>query len=109
MASTQAEPPVRCNAPTVNALRLAPRPDQARPALFGLAALLLLLIVGMALALDNWLLMAGAIVFVLILILTTHQLLAQMESRMLAAEQNAQIAHDELQALRSGQNLRRNQ
>lgn len=106
MASTQAEPSVLCNAPTVKALRLAPRPDQARPAFFGLAALLLLLIVGLALALDNWLLMAGAIVFVLILILTTHQLLAQMESRLLAAEQNAQIAHDELQELRSGQNLR---
>ena len=106
MARTLSGPPVLCNAPTVKALRLAPRPDQARPAFFGLAALLLLLIVGLALALDNWLLMAGAIVFVLILIVTTHQLLAQMESRMLAAEQNAQIAHDELQELRSGQNLR---
>jgi len=106
MASTQAEPPVLCNAPTVKALRLAPRPDQARPAFLGLAALLLLLIIGLALALDNWLLMAGAIVFVLILIVTTHQLLAQMESRMLAAEQHAQSAHDELQEVRSGQNLR---
>ena len=106
MASTQAEPLAVCNAHTVKALRLAPRPDQARPAFFGLAALLLLLIVGLALALDNWLLMAGAIVFVLILIVTMHQLLAQMESRMLAAEQNARIAHDELQELRSGQNLR---
>jgi len=106
MASTQAGPPVLCNAPTVRALRLAPRPDQARPAFFGLAALLLLLIVGLALALDNWLLMAGAIVFVLILIVTTHQLLTQMESRMLAAEQHAQSAHDELQEIRSGQNLR---
>jgi diguanylate cyclase (GGDEF)-like protein len=87
-------------------MRLAPSPGQARPAFYGLAALLLTLITGLTLALANWLLLAGALVFVLILIATVHQLMTQLEQRALAAEDNAQTAHDELQKLRSSQESR---
>lgn len=90
----------------VNTMRLAPRTGQARLAFFGLGALALLLIIGSALALDSTLLMAVTLVFLLILVAITQQLLAQMESRMLVAEENARASHDALQEIRSSQDSR---
>ncbi|MBC7656060.1 MAG: GGDEF domain-containing protein [Frankiaceae bacterium] len=82
------------------------RPGHARPALFGLAALLLLLVASLALALSNPLVLAGALACGGILIATVYQLLAQAEQRARASEQSAESARAEVHRIQASQESR---
>ena len=87
-------------------MRPALRPGHARPAFFGLALLLLVLVTGLAAAVENAILLAGALAFGLILIGTVYQLLAQAEVRADRAEAEAASLREELLSLRGGQDSR---
>lgn len=87
-------------------MRLALSPGRARPAFYGLAALLLVLVASLALALKSPLVVVGALACGLILIGTVHQLLAQAEQRALGSEQVAQTARLELQRIQASQESR---
>ena len=87
-------------------MKNALRPGPGRPAFFGLAALLLTLILGLTVQLQNTVLIAGAVAFVLILVATVHQLLVQAEARAEAGEASAAAAQDELRSLKSTQESR---
>jgi diguanylate cyclase (GGDEF)-like protein len=82
------------------------RSGHARPAFFGLAALLLLLITALAMALENALVLAGALAFGLILLATVQRLLAQAEARAAACEQQEASSREELQKIRASQDSR---
>ena len=82
------------------------RPGHARPAFFGLAALLLLLITALAMAFGNVLVLAGALACGLILLATVHQLLVQAEARASACEQSEAGSREELQKIRASQDSR---
>jgi diguanylate cyclase (GGDEF)-like protein len=85
---------------------LALRPGHARPAFFGLALLLLVLITFLAAAQKNPVLVACVLAMGLILMGTVYQLLAQAEARAARAEAAARLAQEELQGMRSGQDSR---
>ena len=85
---------------------LALRPGHARPAFFGLALLLLVLIAYLASVQGSAVFLASALGVGLIMMGTVYQLLAQAEARAASAEAEAQVARDELQSLRSGQEAR---
>lgn len=82
------------------------RPGHARPAFFGLAALLLVLVASLALALNNPLVLAGTLACGLIVIATMYQLLAQAEQRAMANEQLAESARTELHSVQASQESR---
>lgn len=90
----------------VGAMPLALRPGHARPAFFGLALLLLVLITFLAAAQKNPVLVACVLAMGLILMGTVYQLLAQAEERAARAEAAARHAQEELQGMRSGQESR---
>jgi diguanylate cyclase (GGDEF)-like protein len=85
---------------------LALRPGHARPAFFGLALLLLVLITFLAAAQKSPVLVACVFAFGLIAMGTVYQLLAQAEARAAAAEADARTAREELQQLRNGHESR---
>lgn len=85
---------------------LALRPGHARPAFFGLALLLLVLITFLAAAQKNPVLVACVLAFGLIMMGTVYQLLAQAESRAAAAELASRETLEELRLLRNGQESR---
>jgi len=85
---------------------LALRPGHARPAFFGLALLLLVLITFLAAAQKNPVLVACVFAFGLILMGTVYQLLAQAEERAARAEAEARLSREDLQQLRNGQESR---
>ena len=84
-------------------MRLALRPGHARPAFYGLAGLLLVLVGSLALALKSPLIVAGALACGLILLATMHQLLAQAEDRALGSEQSTEAARLDLQKIQASQ------
>ncbi len=75
----------------------------ARPAFFGLASLLLILVASLAWALHNQLLLTGALAFAVVLLLTLHQLLVQAEKREAAQEQRLLAAQAQLLEVQKGQ------
>ena len=85
---------------------LALRPGHARPAFFGLALLLVVLVTYLAAAQKDPVLVACVLAFGLVLMGTVYQLLAQAEARATTAETDAREAREELQLLRSGQEAR---
>lgn len=87
-------------------MRLALRPGHARPAFYGLAGLLLVLVASLALALKSPLVVAGALACGLILLATMHQLLAQAEERALGSELLAETARLDLQKIQASQDSR---
>ena len=87
-------------------MKLLVRQGHARPAFFGLAALLLVLVASLALALKNPLVLAGSLACGLILIATVYQLLGQAEQRALASEQLAESSRYELQRIQASQESR---
>ena len=82
-------------------MALALRPGHARPAFFGLALLLLVLITFLAAAQKNPVLIACVLALGLIAMGTVYQLLAQAEARAAEAEAAALQAREELQQLRA--------
>jgi diguanylate cyclase (GGDEF)-like protein len=87
-------------------MKLALRQGHARPAFFGLAALLLVLVAGLALALNDALVLAGTLACGLILLGTVHQLLVQAEDRARDAEVAADATRIELQKIQASQESR---
>ena len=84
-------------------MRLALSPGQARLAFFGLAALLLALIAGLAAALKGQLLLAGAVTLGLIALATLYRILAQAQARATASQDHADALDMELQTVRASQ------
>ena len=82
------------------------RNGHARPAFYGLAGLLLVLVASLALALKSPLVLAGSLACGLILIAAMHQLLAQAEQRALGSEQSAEAARLDLQNIQASQESR---
>ncbi len=87
-------------------MRPALRQGRARPAFYGLAGLLLVLVASLALALKSPLVVAGAVACGLILIATMHQLLARAEERALGSEQSAEAARLDLHKIQASQESR---
>lgn len=87
-------------------MRPALRQGHARPAFYGLAGLLLVLVASLALALKSVLVVAGALAFGLILIATMYHLLAQAEERALVSEQSAEAARLDLHKIQASQESR---